>query len=119
MKTLISVVLCLVIFLLGLIGGFFVSEKFNTDSQNDTVASQNDIVQLKNDVVGTYKAVDWYDYEAVIVLYSDGTCIYPTRTAYSEGEWSIENGKINMTAEHDATIVPQGIIYKNIFFQKI
>lgn len=115
----ISVVLCLVLFLLGSFCGFWVSNNLNAESQNDIVESQNYTTQLENNIAGTYKAVNWYDYEAVIVLYSDGTCIYPTRTAYSNGKWSIKNGEITMSAEYDATIVPQGIIYKNIFFQKI
>lgn len=112
MKTFISIALCLVIFLLGSFCGFLVSNNLNTEPQNDIVKSQSDIA-------GTYKATDWYDYEAIIVLYDNGTCIYPTRTAYSNSIWGTKDGKFYINGGEDAIIVPQGIIYKNIFFEKI
>lgn len=98
--------------MLGSFLGFFVSNNLKSQPQNDVPEPQSSII-------GTYVAIDWYDYQAVIVLYDDGTCIYPTRTAYSNSTWSTENSKLSIVGGEDAMIVPQGIIYKNIFFEKI
>ena len=122
MKTIISVFLSLIIFLLGSICGFFVSKNFNIDLQNGTMTSRNEIVESQNDtkepqneIAGTYRSDNWYGGISVIVIYDDGTCIGPFG---KEGKWTVDGKTIHLVNE-DATIVPNGIMLRGIFFQKV
>lgn len=122
------VILCIMIFLIGSICGFFVSNNLKTEPPNDLVESQSDIIEPQNDITGTYKSNTWRKTGAVLVLYEDGTCICPTGIYDAKGTWSVDGKTVHLLVvlsdgetieEYDATIVPNGIILKGFFFEKI
>jgi hypothetical protein len=99
-------------------------------------------VELTNSVVGVYKTDSWNGKTGTLILYEDGTGVYPSG---AEAKWSLEGDTVQITREvitmtpgtysdtgesspgkevvnidkSEAKIIEQGLVLNGIFFEKV
>ena len=124
------VLICIIIALVSGIIGFIIG--MNVKVNNET--NSNSTNTEEKNFVGTYKTNTWNGKEAVLVLNTDGTMIYPTG---ARGTWALEDGKLYVEFEttysyadgeiHTETknnkmeinIVSGGLMINTHFFEKV
>ena len=132
MKNTVIILICIIIALISGIIGFIIG--ININLKQDNYKEENHIENKNESIVGTYKTSNWNGNEAVLVLNTDKTAIYPTG---SKGTWLLEDGKLYIEFEStysyadgeihtqttknkvELTIVSGGLLINTHFFEKI
>ena len=124
------ILICIIIALVSGIIGFIIGMNAKGNSETNSISINNE----EKNLAGTYKTNTWNGKEAVLVLNTDGTMIYPTG---ARGNWSLEDGKLYVEFETSSsyadgeihietknnkmeiTIVSGGLMINTHFFEKI
>lgn len=132
MKKVNYILICIIIALISGIIGFIIG----ITMRENIVTSSNTIQSEEDTIVGTYKTNTWNGHEAVLVLNSDKSMIYPDG---GTGIWALKDEKIylkfksniGMLSEYlenkveekysikEAIIVDKGIMIDTHFFEKV
>lgn len=136
MKKLNVILICIIVALIFGIVGYIIGINMRYIPKNSSLSNVN----IEEKIVGTYYCTTWNGHEAVLTLYKDGTCDYPTG---NNGTWTVEKNTIHIDIDfssalnefynkvgeeksltsakdrHDAIIVDNGIILHDKFFQKM
>ena len=94
MKKSIKIILTVIIIISVAIAGFVVGKNSNNYNEIKTDGITDKEGYIANEVVGVYENDSWNGKYAMLAIYEDGTCQYPTR---STGTWIAENDKLILT----------------------